>query len=225
MLNWAIRYKPVVRWLDEMDARDVLDVGSGYYGLSCFRPGPVVQTDLEFGRDQPPARRVGEPTFQVASVERLPFEDRSFDAVVSLDMMEHLPDELRNIAVSEMCRVSRSRVIIGCPVGVTAHLVDLAFCVFLKLRGEEYPIWLAEHRIQSAYPTAGQLRASVSDDWQLVSQRGSGNALAILLTMIGERIAENESNQRMPGRRRAWRWPRIFDVRPCYRQLIVWQRI
>ena len=53
MLNWTLRYLPVVTLLDQCEARQVLDVGSGWHGLSRYRAGPVVQTDLQFSGHRP----------------------------------------------------------------------------------------------------------------------------------------------------------------------------
>ena len=101
MLNWILRYEPVIRLLDEMDATSVLDVGSGWSGLSWYWPHRVVQTDLNFAGSPPPPRsREGEAGTVRSTAERLPFADDAFDFAVALDMMEHLPDKHR-WAVSE----------------------------------------------------------------------------------------------------------------------------
>ncbi len=45
----------------------------------------------------------------------LPFEDDSFDLVLSLDVLEHLPGERRELFLSELDRVSRHGIILGAP--------------------------------------------------------------------------------------------------------------
>lgn len=83
----------------------VLDVGCDIGTLRDLRP------DLEYvGIDVG-----GDPDLVVdlERVERLPFGDRSFDAVVCSDVLEHL-DNLHGTFV-ELVRVGRSRIVISLP--------------------------------------------------------------------------------------------------------------
>jgi SAM-dependent methyltransferase len=43
--------------------------------------------------------------FQIVVIERLPFDDGSFDAVLSTLMMHHLPDDLKRLGLAEIARV------------------------------------------------------------------------------------------------------------------------
>jgi hypothetical protein len=52
----------------------------------------------------------------VASASHLPLKNNSFDVVVALDTIEHLPRSIRNLAISEMIRVSREKVILSTPL-------------------------------------------------------------------------------------------------------------
>src|SRR5262249_61478808 len=54
------------------------------------------------------AARRGLPVeFEPGAIERLPFPDRAFDAVLSTMMMHHLPDELKRKGIAEIARVLR----------------------------------------------------------------------------------------------------------------------
>ncbi|MET0778276.1 MAG: class I SAM-dependent methyltransferase [Pseudomonas mandelii] len=90
----------------------VLDVaaGNGNATLAAARRGcNVTSTDyvaalLERGEDRARAERL-EVTFQVADAEALPFEDASFDAVLSTFGVMFTPDQAK--AASELARVCR----------------------------------------------------------------------------------------------------------------------
>ncbi|TWC44309.1 methyltransferase family protein [Pseudomonas sp. SJZ080] len=90
----------------------VLDVaaGNGNATLAAARRGAhVTSTDyvaalLERGEDRARAERL-EVTFQVADAEALPFEDGSFDAVLSTFGVMFTPDQAK--AAAELARVCR----------------------------------------------------------------------------------------------------------------------
>jgi SAM-dependent methyltransferase len=87
-----------------------LDIGCQTGALACVlgergaRVTGVDTTDwvLEAGRRRAEGWRV-DATFQVARGEALPFEDRSFDVVTFVDVIEHCEDSTRCLA--EVCRV------------------------------------------------------------------------------------------------------------------------
>ena len=83
----------------------VLDVGCGRRSLAGCLPRPDLYTGVDFKA----------PCDVVVNLEAdpLPFEADSFDAVVCLDVLEHLDAAHR--VFDELCRVARSRVIISLP--------------------------------------------------------------------------------------------------------------
>ncbi|MHB8439306.1 MAG: glycosyltransferase [Acidimicrobiales bacterium] len=113
----------------------VLDIG-GSDGLTaqCLPGRPVIAVDI-----RPSASQV------IASGAQLPFADRSFAVAVALDVLEHLPDELKVMLVVEAARVADVVVLAG-PFADRAveeaerHQRDL----FAALFGHDHP-WLIEH--------------------------------------------------------------------------------
>lgn len=83
----------------------VLDVGCGC-GIRDLARGRRV-----IGIDTSPARLRGAATIyagvHLASATAIPFADRTFDAVVSVDVMEHIPREAKDAAIREWIRVTR----------------------------------------------------------------------------------------------------------------------
>jgi len=51
----------------------------------------------------------------VASVEKIPLPDKSFDVVCAFEVLEHLPFETLATTLTEMARVARTHVIISLP--------------------------------------------------------------------------------------------------------------
>jgi 2-polyprenyl-3-methyl-5-hydroxy-6-metoxy-1,4-benzoquinol methylase len=100
----------------------LLDVGSGRGAflwplLDAYPELPVTTLDLL-------AHRVADmEAVRAGGVERLrplqgdatamPFDDRAFDGVTALEVLEHIPDAAR--ALAECCRVARRSIVISCP--------------------------------------------------------------------------------------------------------------
>ncbi|TMI53118.1 class I SAM-dependent methyltransferase [Candidatus Bathyarchaeota archaeon] len=114
-----MRYSPAVSTVQGHlghRAALVLDVGSGPQGLARFLRRTIVGVDVGFADDAV----LSPESFLLpvrASATDLPFRDRSFDAVVSMDMLEHIPRSDRSRVVSELLRVGRSLVVLGFPFG------------------------------------------------------------------------------------------------------------
>lgn len=93
----------------------ILDVG-GYPGLLArFAPQGARVVVLDVVRDAESARRYNY-TYVIGSGMTLPFPDGSFDCVVSLDTLEHIPQEARPPFLAEMRRVARAAAVLVCPV-------------------------------------------------------------------------------------------------------------
>jgi len=148
-LDWAIRYAPIVSFIRTYRPRSILEVGSGPQGIAYFlKDMGVVGTDVRFG--EKPLTNI-RPV--MASSVDLPFQENAFDMVVSSDMMEHLPKNLRQSAMKEMLRVAARYVVVGFPSGTIAKKHDLEVAAALNRRGIRMPLWISEH-LEHEYPTS-----------------------------------------------------------------------
>lgn len=140
----ALRYLPVVDFIKAkgqgLKAKGqtqlkILEVGSGGLGIAPYLKMPVTGVDIEF---KPPFHP--QLTRVIGKAEKLDFADKSFDVVISLDMIEHLPPSKREKAIFEMLRIAKSSVIVGVPCGVAAAKHDMELRQeYLQVHKKEFP--------------------------------------------------------------------------------------
>lgn len=95
----------------------LLDVGTGNGAFLSFleqRSVPVVAHGLERSQAAIAASRCRAEITE-GSVEALPFDDRSYDTVTALEVIEHLPHGVYAKALAEIARVSASQVLLSVP--------------------------------------------------------------------------------------------------------------
>ncbi len=100
------------QWIGERFSKEfslcnrVLDVGCDKAALKRFLPDKIQYTGIDMS---------GDPDVEINldKVEKLPFQDRGFNAVVCSDVLEHI-DNIHKI-FDEICRVSDRFVIITLP--------------------------------------------------------------------------------------------------------------
>jgi SAM-dependent methyltransferase len=99
------------------DAKSLLDVGCGN-GLFLDYLATKSQRQFErlcgAERSQAALKHV-KVEKHAASADALPFEDKTFDVVTSLEVIEHLPLHVYETALGEMARVARRHIVIGVP--------------------------------------------------------------------------------------------------------------
>lgn len=113
------RYRFAADLSRELTPSSILDAGGllgdrdGHLAVpeeffSCRHPRPerVVSADI---------RHCDHPGHIPASALALPFDDRSFDLVASLDVLEHIPPESRRGFLEEIDRVASRFIILGAP--------------------------------------------------------------------------------------------------------------
>lgn len=137
----------------------ILDAGCGEYGLAAFISAKnIIGVDI-----LPTDVKVENFDFVHGSILALPFPDRSFSIGASVDVLEHLPSELRRKAVTEVMRAARDIVIITFPSGAPARNADEKFAQELGMSGSQIPDWLAEH-LANPYPDASEIMGWIESE-------------------------------------------------------------
>lgn len=136
----------------------VLDVGSREGFLTCFLPEARV---FNLDREPYPGK-----AFVRADAEHLPFPDACFDAVIALDVLEHLPREGRPGLLRELARASRRAVLVSAPFAEpgVAEAEKLANEFHLLLTGREHP-YLCEHQAYGLPELSETLEGLPGPEW------------------------------------------------------------
>jgi SAM-dependent methyltransferase len=159
-LDTALRYETVIGLFADRYRPDlrILEVGAGSAGVTEFLQHPVTGVDPAFERTAERRTAYLEPV--VGSAESLPFDDESFDVVLSLEMLEHIPAALREPSLSEMLRVLRpgGRMIVTFPSDETALELDAWLNEsYRRKSGSEHP-WAREH-LEMGVPSSDEMAA------------------------------------------------------------------
>jgi SAM-dependent methyltransferase len=241
MLNQLARYSAVVPLVEETSGGTLLEVGSGSEGIARFASGRWQLTVCD--RDFTDYGAVEVPDDGLQRVEgdvtALPFADGEFDVVVALDLLEHLPAGLRSVALGELARVTRSRLIAGCPCGEPALRADRMLARYYGLQPRRMPPWLVEH-LDNGFPDAELLSEALAPFGavRLVANERIGAHQAIsfleatpyvarLTVRLAARLRDGIPDPAGSQSPRAARWLKVLrgsDREPVYRRIAVLDR-
>lgn len=224
MLDKLLRYGEVERLLGKNPNGSILDVGAGPLGLGACLPYRFVGVDTWY--PEPP---ISSQMAVKASATCLPFADKSFDFVLCIEVLEHIPFASRPQVVAELTRVARKRIIITHPFGKLGRLGDrLHWFQYGLLRPLkiERPWWLQEH-FQNPLPDPKQYLGSSHESFQ-IERRGQENwflhnpfvFLGNLKRMQRKTSALHEANPE-----RMKKWVGRMNFPPYYRLMLVLDRI
>lgn len=154
-LDVALRYLPIVDRLAGERSRPLLEVGSSNRGLAAYFRGRVIGVE-----HRPTAAASPRLKLVTATGTALPFASRSFETVVSVDVLEHLPAAERPRFVEELVRVASRRVVLVFPAGGGAAAQDRSLAARYRQLHVRLDQSLAEH-LEYGLPEADAVRRAI----------------------------------------------------------------
>lgn len=172
------RYKvaaDIVAGLKVKPSSRILEVGGAPGPIEAFLADhEVIVTDLN---GKKPGR------YAIADGSRLPFPDESFDVVISLDTLEHVPPGRRSDFCSELRRVTKDLVVLSAPFAdPQVELAEEALNSFVRARFGDFPT-LDEHS-EHGLPDLGFATEALGSDGFSVDVLPSGYLPRWLLGML-----------------------------------------
>ena len=154
----AIRYLPIVSEIKKLDRPKVLEVGAGGLGIAPYLNLPVTGLDTQFN---PPFHPKLEK--RVGSGLKIPFPDKSFDVVISVDTLEHISPKDRPKVIQEMRRVAKKEIIIAVPTGEGSLEQDKKLSLeYQKIHREPYHF--LEEQIGFGLPGEDEIKSAMGDN-------------------------------------------------------------
>lgn len=160
----ALRYLPVVTAIKQAGLADakILEVGSGSLGIipylraqrenmPSYLKRPIDGLDIDFSGPATPLL-----TKIKGSAESLPFRANSYDVVICVDVLEHLPPQNRQKAICQILRVAKKLAIIVVPVGDLSQNQDRELDLLWHQIFGEGNQFLREH-VKHGLPTQDQI--------------------------------------------------------------------
>ena len=144
-LGQKIRFESILKSLHKTKG-SVLDVGCGRGAL-----GKILEKSLEvfyFDKESASLKTLKRRNRLVGDAAMLPFRDKVFDFVVSVDTLEHLASSKRESFIKELLRVAAQKVVftfcqlhVANPRKAGVHIFESLHRLF----NAPYPNWYKEH--------------------------------------------------------------------------------
>ncbi len=135
----ALRYLPIIKKIKQAGLinNSILEIGSGSLGIAPYLGKPVVGLDIDFSGPQTDLL-----TKVRGTVTKIPFKDKSFNVVLLVDVLEHLPFKDRQKAIEEVVRVCNNLLVIATPEGKLSEEEDQYLANYYKqVFNKEFPFY------------------------------------------------------------------------------------
>ena len=183
-LNLILRYGPIVKMLKKIRGQNkkelkILEVGSGSIGITRFYKGKVVGIDVGAEKYFHPRLK-----FLKSSATNLPFMDKSFDVVISVDTLEHLTRKEQVKMVQEAYRVSKKYILFTYPVGFNKYQEKI-----LKTWKKSHLTKSLEEHLKGGTATGNEVQKALKGKkYRVAVEYGTHPALAYYFNYLEQNI-------------------------------------
>lgn len=185
MLNRLIRYLPIIEFLRKNKKVSICEFGSGSQGICEFIKKPIIGCDIDFG-DYGKNKKINKNlTPVIGSVLNAPFKNNQFDLVIAVDMLEHLDNKEKAIAIKEMLRVSKKAVMVGFPCGQLVFKSEQRLAKFYQMKHKSIPGWLEEH-LKLGFISQDEVESILKKIGHPYDVQGNENLVWHYWLMVGE---------------------------------------
>ena len=155
-----IRYREIVRKIKnhKEKAPSIMEIGSGKVGITSYLKQQVIGVDITFN-DYPSLGYLKEHIYDGSTLE---YQDNSYDYVISVDMLEHVPETKRKKIIEEMLRVTKKFMILAFPCSNKSILYEKAESVSMRELSESNLVDCKHHIPQDLHPTEKKVLDNVS---------------------------------------------------------------
>jgi len=177
----ALRYLPVVSVIKNLKLEEsrILEIGSGSLGIIPYLKRPVDGLDIDFSG--PKTKLLNKIK---GSAWELPFKKNSYDTVLSVDVIEHLPKEKRDQSLRESLRVAKKLVVIVVPIGKESEAQDLNLYEYWeKIFKNKDNLFLREHT-ENKLPTGDEILVYIDRNLRKLNKKAKITSRPLLNLFI-----------------------------------------
>lgn len=179
----ALRYIPVVKEITKakLENLKILEIGSGSLGIIPYLKRQIDAADIDF--EGPKTELINRIK---AKATDLPFRKNSYDVTISVDVLEHLPANSRETAVSEQIRVTKKMAIIVVPVGEKSENQDKKLnLIWAKKFPRKENQFLSEH-VQNGLPKVEEILVLIDRSSRSLQKRVTVKSYPLLNLAVRE---------------------------------------
>lgn len=188
-----LRYRPILTKINRLKGVEIAEIGSGNYGIGPYLKRSFWGFDLNFAKEKSVFLKPVK-----SSAVNIPKEfNQQFEAVLSVDMLEHLSSKDRSKAIKSMLGLTKKYLFLAFPSGYLASLTDYFLSWYYRKTHGVNLEFLNEHR-QYRLPKIREVKKEVikaaSENGQKIAKIkvvNNTNAL-IYLTLLVLGFSENK---------------------------------
>jgi len=162
------RYACAVKEIRKIESEvTVLEIGAGGEGISYFSNLLKKCNFFLFDIKKDAFTGLKKKQAIIGDGCRLPFRDKAFDVIVSVDTVEHIPKSLRHNFYKELKRVCKKRIILTCPIQSSDGIFqgkkyDVTFQYLYERNYGVRETNTAQH-IAAGHPTLEEIKRAIPD--------------------------------------------------------------